>query len=54
MKNEQIKKYSDRSKQEQDAIDEYIKESHPTNIPKNIDKHPWVFFKNRDKLRAGA
>ena len=38
-------KLKDRPKAEQEAIAEYIRTSHPSNLPKNIDTAKWVFFR---------
>jgi len=50
-----ICKLNDRSLDEQNAIRKYIKVSHPTNVPKNIDSAEWKFYKNKrtGKLDAG-
>jgi len=40
-------KFKDRKKSEQKAINKYIRDSHPTNLPENVDTAKWVFYKNR-------
>ncbi len=40
-------KFKDRKKQEQKAINKYMKDSHPSNLPSDIDKAKWKFYENR-------
>jgi hypothetical protein len=47
--------YKDRPEYERKAIDSYLKTSHPTNIPKNIDRADWIFIEWRNgQITAGC
>ena len=49
-----IKTERECSPEEKQAIKEYIKGTHPSNLPKNRAKARWGFTRDRDgKLQAG-
>ena len=49
-----IKTERECSQEEKKAIEKYMKETHPSNLPKNRAKARWGFTRDRDgKLQAG-